>query len=167
MHSIPVLWHFHAVHHSSEEMDWLAAYRVHPVDQVILKGVSMIPLYALGFSANAILIVASLNVWHALWVHSNVRLPTGLLSLVIAVPKFHHWHHANERGSRDKNFSAQFPVWDLVFGTLYLPERAPHRFGVDDPVPKNWAGQIIYPFRLNGMRAGSQQADPELPKNFK
>ncbi|MFM7007964.1 MAG: sterol desaturase family protein [Betaproteobacteria bacterium] len=156
MHEIPALWHFHAVHHSSEEMDWLAAFRVHPVDQLILKGMSMIPLFALNFSDSAILTVVSVYVWHALWVHSNVRLPLGPLRFVVVGPEFHHWHHANEREACDKNFSAQFPVWDIIFRTLHFPERMPDCFGVNDPVPKKWIGQIVYPFQRKDLKAASR-----------
>ena len=37
-HRVPLLWRFHAVHHSIQAMDWLAAYRVHPLEQVLTKG---------------------------------------------------------------------------------------------------------------------------------
>ena len=39
-HAVPWLWRFHAVHHSIEEMDWLAAHRVHAVDQILQVGVA-------------------------------------------------------------------------------------------------------------------------------
>ncbi len=147
MHEIPGLWHFHAVHHSSENLDWLAAYRVHPVDQMIIKGASLIPMYALGFSAEALLIAVIIYKWQALLEHANIRIPLGPLRFVLVGPEFHHWHHANERDARDKNFSAQFPLWDILFNTLHLPGRMPQRYGVDDPVPSTWMGQIAYPFR--------------------
>lgn len=147
MHEIPALWRFHAIHHSSENLDWLAAYRVHPVDQMITKGASLIPIYALGFSAEALFVAAIIYKWQALLEHANIRLPLGPLKYVIVGSEFHHWHHSNEAVARDKNFSAQFPIWDILFKTLYLPGRMPERYGVDDPVPATWAGQIIYPFR--------------------
>ncbi len=53
MHASPRLWRFHAVHHSSERLDWLASYRVHPVDQVIVKGASLFLVFSLGFSEAA------------------------------------------------------------------------------------------------------------------
>jgi sterol desaturase/sphingolipid hydroxylase (fatty acid hydroxylase superfamily) len=147
MHRIPALWRFHAIHHSSEEMDWLAAYRVHPVDQVIVKGASLVPMYALGFTAEAILIAAVIYHWQAMLVHSNIRVPLGPLRFLVVGPEFHHWHHANEREAYDKNFSGQLPVWDWVFRTLHMPGRMPVKYGVDDPVPETWAGQMAYPFR--------------------
>src|SRR3954464_11208500 len=48
-HAVPALWKFHAVHHSIEELDWLAAARVHPADQIITKGCSLLPVFSLGF----------------------------------------------------------------------------------------------------------------------
>lgn len=53
-HAYPALWHFHAVHHSIEEMDWLAAYRVHPVDQILTSSASLLPIHLLDFSGAAI-----------------------------------------------------------------------------------------------------------------
>ena len=43
-HAVPWLWRFHSIHHSIEELDWLAATRVHPVDQILTKGVSLVPV---------------------------------------------------------------------------------------------------------------------------
>src|SRR5262249_19621519 len=34
-HQIPVLWNFHAIHHSSLHMDWLAGSRTHLVDAIV------------------------------------------------------------------------------------------------------------------------------------
>ena len=31
-HMVPFLWRFHAIHHSVEDMDWVAAHRTHPID---------------------------------------------------------------------------------------------------------------------------------------
>lgn len=55
-HAVPFLWRLHAIHHSIEEMDRLAAHRVQPVDQILTKSASFLPLFALGFSAEAVLI---------------------------------------------------------------------------------------------------------------
>ncbi len=49
-HHVPFLWRFHAVHHSAEEMDWLAGSRIHLVDAVVTRGATYVPIYVLGFS---------------------------------------------------------------------------------------------------------------------
>jgi sterol desaturase/sphingolipid hydroxylase (fatty acid hydroxylase superfamily) len=41
------------------------------------------------------------------------------------------------------------PLWDILFGTLYLPAgKVPSEFGVhDDAVPESFWGQLKYPFQ--------------------
>lgn len=161
MHTFPVLWRFHAVHHSSEEMDWLAAYRVHPVDQVLVKGASLLFIFMLGFSTTAIVIAAIIYHWQALLIHSNIRVPLGPLRLLIVGPEFHHWHHANQREAYDKNYSGQLPLWDIVFRTLRLPGNMPERYGVDDPVPDNYLGQFTYPFQRSEDEPEEAKGTPQ------
>jgi len=147
-HTIPWLWKFHAIHHSIEELDWLAAARVHPIDQIITKGLSVLPLYALGFSGAAIGIFSAIYFWHSLLLHANVRLSFGPLRRLIASPEFHHWHHANQPEAYNMNYAGQLAFLDKLFGTMYMPEgQMPARYGVDDPVPHTFVPHLIYPFK--------------------
>ena len=66
---------------------------------------------------------------------------------MISSPAFHRWHHTAEEEGRDKNFAGLLPVWDLLFGTFYMPDRQPERFGVTDQVPGSYLGQLLWPFR--------------------
>jgi sterol desaturase/sphingolipid hydroxylase (fatty acid hydroxylase superfamily) len=147
-HAVPLLWRFHAIHHSIRELDWLAAHRVHPLDQAITKGLSLAPFLVLGYSATAVAVFAAIYHVHAFLLHSNVRVGFGPLKRLIASPQFHHWHHANERAAYDKNFAGQLAILDALFGTLHLPGSAvPERYGVDDPIPAHFVGQMAYAFR--------------------
>ena len=150
MHSVPFLWKFHAIHHSSTQMDWLAAFRVHPVDQVIVKGTSLMPIFILGFSDAAIAITSVIYLWQSLTIHSNFRVKLGVLKWLVATPEFHHWHHSNQPETYNKNFSGQLLLWDILFRTAYLPGVMPLKYGIDDLVPKGYLEQMIYPFRLIG-----------------
>jgi sterol desaturase/sphingolipid hydroxylase (fatty acid hydroxylase superfamily) len=47
-HRVGFLWRFHAVHHSSEHLDWLAAFREHPLDTLYTVGLVNLPLYLSG-----------------------------------------------------------------------------------------------------------------------
>ncbi|MGV8954849.1 MAG: sterol desaturase family protein [Cypionkella sp.] len=158
-HAVPWLWKFHAVHHSIEEMDWLAAHRVHPVDQLITMSASLLPIFALGFSPTAIAVYAVIYHWLALFIHSNAKVDFGPLKWLIASPHFHHWHHANERDAYDKNFSSLLPVVDLIAGTLRMPDRSPVAYGCDDPVPALYHQQFLYPF----VAGSDQTAQPSQP----
>ena len=145
-HAVPFLWRFHAVHHSIEEMDWLAAARVHPFDQIVTKGASILPLFALGFSDPVIAAHAFVYFWHSYLLHSNVRIKFGLLKWVVASPEYHHWHHANQREAYDSNYAAQLSILDKLFRTLYLPQgKTPEKYGIDEPVPSGYLAQLMYP----------------------
>ena len=147
-HAIPALWKFHQIHHSIEELDWLAATRVHPVDQIITKGVSLIPVLAFGFSEAAIVVFAVLYQWQSILIHSNVRIGFGPLRWLIVSPEFHHWHHSNDRVARDKNFAGQLSVLDMVFGTAHMPHgQLPSQYGIDEPLPKTYVPQLLHPFK--------------------
>ena len=37
-HTVPSLWRFHAIHHSSKALDWLAGSRAHIVEDVVVRG---------------------------------------------------------------------------------------------------------------------------------
>jgi sterol desaturase/sphingolipid hydroxylase (fatty acid hydroxylase superfamily) len=159
-HVVPALWRFHAVHHSIEELDWLASIRVHPVDQIITKGFSILPLYALGFSTPAIALFAAINMWQGVLSHANLRLRFGPLRWIVGGPEFHHWHHAAEASAYNRNFAAQVPLIDLLFGTLYMPKgKAPDRYGVDEAVPGTYLGQLLYPLRRRTAPSTRQIAE--------
>jgi sterol desaturase/sphingolipid hydroxylase (fatty acid hydroxylase superfamily) len=145
-HEVPFLWRFHAVHHSIENMDWLASARLHPIDQVFTQGVVVIPLYLLGFTGNVFGGVLVFFTFLALFQHANVRLRFPVVRWVINTPEWHHWHHAIDAEAIDKNFGT--PVIDKLFGTAYMPrDRWPSGFGTPDPVPPvSYARQLAYPF---------------------
>src|SRR6185369_7700431 len=52
------LWRIHAVHHSAVDLDWLAATRVHPLNEIAMRLFQVIPLYLLGFRGGALAAVA-------------------------------------------------------------------------------------------------------------
>ncbi|KRB20129.1 sterol desaturase family protein [Mesorhizobium loti] len=150
-HKIPALWRFHAVHHGIEELDWLGAFHSHPVDAIATKAISLAPIFFLGFSDASIAAFSVIYFWHTLLVHSNLRIPFGPLKWLIASPQFHRWHHANQREAYDKNFAGQLPLLDMVFGTYNATgNKVPEKYGVDDPIPSSYFGQVGYPLMPRG-----------------
>ncbi|MGH9969872.1 MAG: sterol desaturase family protein [Pyrinomonadaceae bacterium] len=147
-HEVPFLWRFHSVHHSISEMDWLAAARVHPLDQIVTKALTIVPLYILGFSKATFGAYIGLATFHAVFIHANVRFKFGPLRWLIGSPEFHHWHHSAEPEAHNKNFAGELPLLDLLFGTYYLPRgRMPEKYGTSEPVPAGYFGQMLHPFR--------------------
>lgn len=147
-HTVPSLWKFHAIHHSSEQMDWLASMRNHPIDLIATKAVSLWPVFVLGFSESSIALFTTIFFWQSALIHSNIKLPVGPLKWLVSTPQFHHWHHANLPEAIDKNFAAQLPILDAIFGTMHMPARSvPNCYGTSEPVPAGLVDQIFYPVR--------------------
>ncbi|MBC7788426.1 MAG: sterol desaturase family protein [Anaerolineae bacterium] len=142
------LWPFHAVHHSSTSMDWLAGSRLHVVDVVLTRGLTFVPLFLLGFDTGplyAYLVFVSI---HAVFIHANVswRFPR-LVEALVVTPRFHHWHHGAEAAALDKNFAVHLPWIDKLFGTYHCPEgKWPAEYGIaGNPVPDGYLAQLAYP----------------------
>jgi sterol desaturase/sphingolipid hydroxylase (fatty acid hydroxylase superfamily) len=142
------LWPFHAVHHGSEHLDWLSSVRLHPVNEALMRIAQVVPLVLFGFDPRVLAASVPIFTLYALFLHANVNWRFGALGYVIATPAFHRWHHAADATALDKNFAGLFPLWDLVFGTFYLPTRSPERFGLaDGHMPEGLWEQLRFPFK--------------------
>jgi sterol desaturase/sphingolipid hydroxylase (fatty acid hydroxylase superfamily) len=145
-HTVPQLWRFHSVHHSIEQMDWVAAGRLHPFDSAFTQAFTILPLFVLGYDGGVFAGVAIFVTLLAIFQHANVRLRFPVLRWLVPTPEWHHWHHAIDDDARDKNFG--LPLVDKVFGTAYLPRgKRPSGFGTYDPVPQaGYLQHLAYPF---------------------
>lgn len=156
-HEIPLLWRFHAVHHSAEDVDFLVSSRGHPVDLVFSRLCEMTPMYALGLASpmslkgSVIPIVVMLigTVW-GFFIHANVTWRFGPLEWLVSTPAFHHWHHTNDGPEViNKNYAPMLPWVDWMFGSLYLPkDKQPTRYGIDQPISPILFGQLVDPFLI-------------------
>ena len=144
----PRMWKFHAVHHSSEELDWISAARFHPVN-IFLGSVAVdVVLLIAGISPNVLVFLGPFTTAHSAFVHANLNWTLGPFKYLLAGPVFHRWHHtAADRGG-SSNFAPTFPVFDVLFGTFYMPaNERPDRYGVADPIPAGFTDQMLYPFK--------------------
>ena len=155
-HRVPLLWRFHAVHHSSEHMDWLAGHREHPLDSIYTMTLINLPPMVLGFPLETIATFLLLRGVWAAYIHSNVRLPIGPLRWFIGAPELHHWHHARDRDFG--NYCNLSPLMDILFGTYYCPDHEPERFGVNEPTPTTYWGYMVHAFLPRGRRGSAEEA---------
>ncbi len=148
-HQIPFLWGFHAVHHSAKKMDWLAGSRMHIVEIIGLRSMTVVPMYVLGFAEGALHLYILLVYLNATFVHANVRFNVEWLKPLIVTPRFHHWHHGIEKEAIDVNFAIHFPLFDKLFGTYYMPKNQwPSGYGIGGhPVPNGYWKQLMHPFK--------------------
>jgi sterol desaturase/sphingolipid hydroxylase (fatty acid hydroxylase superfamily) len=142
-HRVGFLWRFHAVHHSAEHLDWLAAHREHPLDSIYSLTLINLPAMVLGFPLETLAgLIAFRGIW-AIYIHSNVRLPIGPVRMLIGAPELHHWHHDRDRDAG--NYANISPLMDILFGTYRCPHHEPERFGINEPTPRTYLGQLIRP----------------------
>jgi sterol desaturase/sphingolipid hydroxylase (fatty acid hydroxylase superfamily) len=152
------LWKYHAVHHASEDLEWISAARFHPVNLAL--GTALVDVVALftGISPHIFVVVGPFNIITSCMVHANLSWTFGPLRYVFSSPVFHRWHHA--RAVCDKNYSSTFSLWDVMFGTYHMPVgELPKDYGIDDKeMPETLVPQLLYPILQRGGTA--QRAAP-------
>lgn len=153
-HEIKLLWPIHAVHHSVENMDWLAGSRGHFIQVFLERAMVMVPLYLLGVDKAALDIYVTFAALQAILIHCNLNLPFGPLKYLFVTPQFHHWHHSSEQPAIDTNYSAHTIIFDRLFNTYHMPlEHWPAEYGTTVKLPSTYWGQLLYPITAFTKRA--------------
>jgi len=144
------LWKFHIIHHSPPHLDWLAAARGHPINNIVQGWINILILLLLGCNPQHLEAYLPFLLLHGVLVHSNVRWTYGYIGKWLVSPQFHRWHHTSQKEGLDKNFGGILTIWDRAFGTFYMPQNCfPNKFGVTQTIPNSFIKQILYPFRRN------------------
>jgi sterol desaturase/sphingolipid hydroxylase (fatty acid hydroxylase superfamily) len=129
MHT-PAFWAVHAVHHSDTDVNHTTSLRVHVLEAVFMR-MSYIPLATLlNIPGEAIAGGLILHVLYNKYVHLDVDWHHGPLKYVLASPRWHRWHHADDPAVYGKNLAAVFPLWDVLFGTYHCPGRCTAPMGI-------------------------------------
>jgi iron(III) transport system substrate-binding protein len=148
LHTWPLFWCFHKVHHTAETLTPFTVYRTHPVEGVLfalrailVQAVALATFFFfLGdrvelitvFGANVILF--GFNVAGSNLRHSHIWLSYGhALEHVLISPAQHQIHHSVERYHLNRNFGAVLAIWDWMGGSLCLSARKRQfHFGIED-----------------------------------
>jgi sterol desaturase/sphingolipid hydroxylase (fatty acid hydroxylase superfamily) len=148
-HTSPVLWQEHLLHHTDEYVNITTSARTHILEQVLFPAFITIPtaiLFAL--PAGTITAVALLPTIWAYIVHANVRIGFGRLWWLLCSPQYHRIHHSMEEKHFDRNYAVWFPLWDILFRTVYKPEPEEYpRTGVEGVAVKSIAEAYLLPFK--------------------
>ena len=131
LHSIPVLWEFHKVHHSAKVLTPITFYRVHPVENLLfgfryalsIGIVSGVFMYLFGAFVGVLEIVgANIFVYIFALIGSNLRhshIKLGyprMIENIFIYPYQHQLHHTDVYAN--KNYGGYLAIWDKMFGTL-------------------------------------------------
>lgn len=120
-HHWPALWAMHKLHHLDERLGVTTQMRVHWLEEIGRIPAIFLPMALLFDLPVATGLVAMvLTVWTA-FIHANLRLSLGWLGVIVVGPQVHRIHHSTQPGHADRNFSALFPIYDVLFGTYHHP----------------------------------------------
>jgi sterol desaturase/sphingolipid hydroxylase (fatty acid hydroxylase superfamily) len=140
------VWPIHAIHHSDSDVNGFTSMRIHLLEALFMNATHIFFLSWLGLSHLAtgavVLFLLVLNVY----VHLNVDWNHGRFHLLLASPRFHRWHHADEPTAYGKNLANIFPFYDWIFGTHYNPGPCEAVMGVKDVPDKSAFKLLIFPF---------------------
>jgi len=150
------LWRLHAVHHSPQKLNWVNVGRFHPIEKSLQFLCDAAPFILLGVSAEVLALYFVFYAVNGFFQHCNVELRLGLLNCVISGPELHRWHHSWEPRESNKNYGNNIIVWDLLFGTYFLPkERVVDLLGLRNrQYPMNFLRQMRTPFVKEADQAG-------------
>lgn len=144
-HKYALLWRFHRVHHTAEHVDYIAAYREHPLDNIYTRGLETLPAVLFGLDLNTIAGFITFRGLWAVFIHSNVSIRLGFLEVLLGSPHLHHWHHELQ-GRGLCNYANLSPLMDVIFGTYHSPAERPRDYGTSDAVKQAWFWQMVEPF---------------------
>lgn len=154
MHMWPAMWRFHQVHHSDPFVDVTTTYRTHPVETLWRFLFAIVPVWALGFPAEAVVIQRLLQATNGILEHGNIRLWAPLdrvLSLVWVTPNVHKIHHSRLVSETNSNYANLLTIYDRLLGTYTPVERAAAVvYGLDDDRhlgTASFRGLVTIPFQ--------------------
>lgn len=152
-HQLPLLWRFHRMHHSDDQVDVTTALRFHTGEIVVSSLFKLILIPVLGISLAQLLLYETCLQPVILFHHSNVALPENydrLMRLVIVSPHMHRLHHSELRAETDSNYSSIFSFWDRLAKT-FRKRHDPRtlKYGLPEFPQPEWqtlAGMLKTPF---------------------
>lgn len=134
MHKVSLLWRFHLIHHSDNNVDVTTGLRHHPGDSILRGIFFMLLIFISGAPMYSVMIYQTLLVLATAFTHANIRLPKKLdtaLGLVLISPDMHKVHHHWKQPYTDSNYGAVFSFWDRLFGTFKKLDTKNIRYGLD------------------------------------
>lgn len=135
MHTVPLAWQFHRVHHTDRTMNVSTAYRFHPIEVLASSLPKLLLIWLLGISTNIVLTYELIFTVVVGLQHSNVAIPPAIdrwLAHVIVTPNYHRLHHSQIVAETQSNYGSVLTWWDRIWQTQ-TPEAAHEiELGVSD-----------------------------------
>ncbi len=131
LHTLPLLWEFHKVHHSAKVLTPITFYRVHPIENILfgftysLSIGAVVGIFIFFFSEQLNIIdVVGVNIFVFVFNilgsnlrHSHIKLKYfRWIEKIFLSPFQHQIHHSVE--FCHYNFGGALAIWDFLFSTI-------------------------------------------------
>jgi sterol desaturase/sphingolipid hydroxylase (fatty acid hydroxylase superfamily) len=118
--------------------------------------VDALPFLLLGVSETVLAMYFVFYSVNGFFQHCNIKLRLGFLNYLVSGPELHRWHHSKHTAESNHNYGNNLIVWDLVFGSWYLPrDRAVDELGlINRNYPMDFKSQMLTPFSKGLDKAG-------------
>lgn len=120
-HEVPLLWRFHAVHHSPHRLYWVNVGRFHPLDKALQFLFDAMPFIILGVTENVLALYFVFYSINGFFQHCNIEVRLGFLNYVISGPELHRWHHSRFPRESNQNYGNNLIIWDLFLAPGFYP----------------------------------------------
>lgn len=134
MHTVPMLWHVHAVHHGATDLRWWTAFRFHPAETVLTHVAPYAAAALVGFGSDVTAVQVAAVTVVTMFSHADVYVPGRWSAALVVTPGYHRSHHEFGRGHT--NFALALPLIDVLFGTAAFDDAGPRRFGHAETTPQ-------------------------------
>lgn len=117
LHSVPLFWRFHKVHHSDPGFDTTTAVRFHAIEILFSMYCKMLLVLLSGASFGTVLAFEIILNACALFNHGNVRIPDAWemnLRKILITPDMHRIHHCAIPDETNSNYGSSVPWWDWL-----------------------------------------------------
>jgi sterol desaturase/sphingolipid hydroxylase (fatty acid hydroxylase superfamily) len=148
-HENDTLWRLHSVHHSVEQLYWLNTARFHPIEKTLQMSLDSLPFLLMAVNEQVLALYYIAYAANGFFQHCNVHVRYGPLNYIVGSAETHRWHHSRVPRESNANYGNTVIVWDLVFGTWFLPtDREIQELGLQErDYPKTFLGLMRAPFR--------------------
>ncbi len=153
LHRFPILWRFHKVHHSVQEMGFAAHLRYHWMENIFYKPLKTLAVMLIGgFEPEQAFFIHFVAITIGHLNHANVRITWGPLKYIFNNSVMHLYHHAMnlpEGRQYGMNYGISLSLWDYIFKTDYVPQSEDGSYelgvpGIDKfPVHSFWKQLIV------------------------
>lgn len=159
-HEWPLMWRFHAIHHSVTKLWVVNTGRFHFVDSLKSIVMGMAILLALGAPMEVLTWLSAITAYIGLLTHCNIEMRFGWLSMLFNTPELHRWHHSRDLREGNKNYGENVMIWDLLFGTWFNEaRRPPANIGIEEIMPPRFIDQLAWPFRPSPLQTTPEAAE--------